>query len=222
MHSFPTDEDGGFDLGCSKAVTAGHFNPTFKTAPFTPGDWLTYEVGDFSGKFGNLAGGIKATEDALTYLDETASILNDPEQGSRGRMWIVGRSIVIHKAVAPFARCVCANIGSAGVGATATFPQGSGLPYGTIEFFQPSLFWDTAMIVDLQSLEGGHRWHVHEYPVPCSGDCLGTGGHFDPMGANYGGEGSDAPPPYEVGDLSGKHGTLTTTPSSSSCRTAPG
>ena len=23
VHAFPTDEDGGFDLGCSKAVTGG-------------------------------------------------------------------------------------------------------------------------------------------------------------------------------------------------------
>ena len=98
MHSFPTDEEGGYDLGCSKAVTGGHFNPTFKTAPFTPGDQTSYEVGDFSGKFGNLAGGIGVNNDSLTYLDETASILYDPEPGSRGRMWIVGRSIVIHKA----------------------------------------------------------------------------------------------------------------------------
>ena len=89
----------------------------------------------------------------------------------------------------PFARWACANIGSAGIGATAVFPQGSGLPYGTIEFFQPSLFWDTAMLINLQGLEGGHKWHVHEYPVPGSGDCLGTGGHYDPTGANYGGEG---------------------------------
>ena len=83
---------------CGGDVTGGHFNPTFKTAPFTPGDQLTYEVGDFSGKFGNLAGGIGVNNDSLTYLDEAASILYDPEPGSRGRMWIVGRSIVIHKA----------------------------------------------------------------------------------------------------------------------------
>ena len=36
---------------------------------------------------------------------------------------------------------------------------------------------------------------------------MGTGGHFDPSGADY--AGSEAPPPYEYGDLSGKHGTLT-------------
>ena len=101
-------------------------------------------------------------------------------------MWIVGRSIVIHKAVAPFDRWVCANIGSAGVGATVTFPQGSGLPYGTIEFFQPSAADSTSMIVSLTGLEqAGNKWHVHEYPVPSSGDCAGTGGHFDPKGVDY-------------------------------------
>ena len=45
------------------------------------------------------------------------------------------------------------------------------------------------------------------YPVPGSGDCMGTGGHFDPAGADY--AGSEAPPPYEYGDLSGKWGKLT-------------
>ena len=45
---------------------------------------------------------------------------------------------------------------------------------------------------------------MHMYPVPGSGDCMGTGGHFDPMKADY--AGSEAPPPYEYGDLSGKHG----------------
>ena len=44
------------------------------------------------------------------------------------------------------------------------------------------------------------------YPVPGSGDCMGTGGHFDPMKADY--AGSEAPLPYEYGDLSGKWGKL--------------
>ena len=63
------------------------------------------------------------------------------------------------------------------------------------------------MVVNLAGLEGGNKWHVHAYPVPGSGDCVGTGGHFDPSGADY--AGGEAPPPYEYGDLSGKHGTLT-------------
>lgn len=119
---------------------------------------------------------------------------------------VLGRSIVIHKANGD--RWACANIGSAGVGATVTFPEEAGQPSGSIELFQPSAFWDTAMIVDLAGLEGGNKWHVHAYPVPGSGDCLGTGGHFDPAGADYAGSDSAAPPPYEYGDLSGKHGKL--------------
>ena len=43
-------------------------------------------------------------------------------------MWIVGRSVVIHKAAAPYDRWACANIGSAGVGATVNFPQTTGAP----------------------------------------------------------------------------------------------
>ena len=44
-------------------------------------------------------------------------------------MWIVGRSIVIHKADG--SRWACANIGSAGVGATVTFPPTDGAPRQT-------------------------------------------------------------------------------------------
>ena len=202
VHTFPTDEDGGFDLGCSAAVTGGHFNPTFKTAPFTPGNHDTYEVGDLSGKHGLL--GLISTEVNANYVDTTASIIYDPEKGSKGSMWIVGRSIVIHKANGD--RWACANIGTAGTGTIVTFPEAAGQPDGTIQLFQPSVFWDTSMIVDLAGLEAGNKWHVHSYPVPGSGDCMGTGGHFDPAGADY--TGSEAPPPYEYGDLSGKWGKL--------------
>ena len=73
---------------------------------------------------------------------------------------------------------------------------------------QASTADSTAMIVNLAGLEGGNKWHVHAYPVPGSGDCMGTGGHFDPAGADY--AGSEAPPPYEYGDLSGKWGKLNT------------
>ena len=142
--------------------------------------------------------------DASTYVDTTASILYDSSQDSKGSMWIVGRSIVIHKANGD--RWACANIGTAGTGTIVTFPEAAGQPDGTIQLFQPSVFWDTSMIVDLAGLEAGNKWHVHSYPVPGSGDCMGTGGHFDPAGADY--TGSEAPPPYEYGDLSGKWGKL--------------
>ena len=141
-----------------------------------------------------------------TYVDNTASIIYDKTPGSKGNTYIVGRSIVIH--AADGARWACANIGDAGFGATATFPAAGvinpdtgeatpeGLPSGKIEFFQPSAADSTSMIVSLIGLEqAGNKWHVHEYPVPSSGDCAGTGGHFDPKGVDY--AGSEAPPPYE-------------------------
>ena len=110
-----------------------------------------------------------------TYTDTTASILYNPTAGSKGSMWIVGRSIVIHNADG--SRWVCANIGSPGIGTTVAFPSATGQPSGSVELFQPSLFWDTAMAVNLVGLEGGNKWHVHVYPVPGSGDCGGTGGY---------------------------------------------
>ena len=75
MHAFPTSEEGGVDGECGGSITGGHFNPTFKTAPFTPGDQSTYEVGDLGGKHGNLGIGVGATTDTRTYQDTTASII---------------------------------------------------------------------------------------------------------------------------------------------------
>ena len=203
VHAFPTDENGGFDQGCSASITGGHYNPTFRdVANPIIGDQSSYEVGDLGGKHGNL--GIASTTDAQTYTDSVASILYDPTQQSKGSMWIVGRSILIHKA-ANGARWVCANIGSAGIGTTATFTGDNGEPSGTMQLFQPSPFWPTGVLVDLlaSSLETtGNKWHVHVYPVPGSGDCAATGGHYDPLVADYSaGE-------FEIGDLSGKWGFL--------------
>ena len=203
VHAFPTDASGGFDQGCYAAVTGGHFNPTFQdVANPVVGDQSSYEVGDLGGKHGNL--GLGSTADGEIYMDSQASILYDPTQQSRGSMWIVGRSIVIHKA-ADSARWACANIGSAGIGTTATFAGANSEPSGTVQLFQPSPFWPTGVLVDLaaSSLETtGNKWHVHVLPVPGSGDCSATGGHFDPLVADYSaGE-------FEIGDLSGKWGFL--------------
>ena len=48
-----------------------------------------------------------------------------------------------------------------------------------------------------------NKWHVHDFPVPLSGECADTGGHYDPM--------QSVP---EYGDLSAKHGLLSGTTSS--------
>merc|ERR1740139_1775557 len=153
-----------------------------------------------------------------TYTDKTLSILYDPST-DRGKMWAAGRSIVIHKDDG--SRWACANLGEAGGGVDVVF-----LGYevqGSIELFQPmsgyaqfawayetnSHYSTSVAITTLSGLEAspGNKWHVHVDPVVTAGDCLATGGHYDPLGANYS-ENDDAPPPYEIGDLSGKLGRL--------------
>ncbi|OCT51681.1 Cell surface superoxide dismutase [Cu-Zn] 4 [Cladophialophora carrionii] len=56
---------------------------------------------------------------------------------------------------------------------------------------------------------GPFNYHIHEYPIPPSGNCTAAGGHLSPFGR------SDTPPCDPVnpqtcqpGDLSGKHGNI--------------
>ena len=46
----------GITEGCGGGVTGGHFDPTFVTGQVVqePGNQQTYEIGDLSGKHGNL------------------------------------------------------------------------------------------------------------------------------------------------------------------------
>ena len=175
-------------------MTSGHFNPTFVAAGHEHHGQAQdqYEIGDLSHKHGKLAQS-QGTDEA-TYVDTTASIIYDPAPGSKGNTWIVGRSIVLHKADG--SNWACANIGSGGIGATITFPEEAGKPSGSIQLFQASAADSTALTVDVSGLEAGNKWHVHVDPVPASGQCssLATGGHFDPAGANYS-SGEVSPPP---------------------------
>ena len=216
VHRFPTDAAGGTDGGCGPDVTAGHYNPTFKSDYATPcTNQDECEVGDLSGKFGRL--GVGSSTDMATYSDKTLSILYDPST-ERGRKWAVGRSIVIHKHNDD--RWTCANLGEAGVGVDVAL---GGASSGTIELFQPASGYHSydhalatgsayATAVTLVGVAGGsgtalagNKWHVHDFPVPASGSCADTGGHYDPM--------QSVP---EYGDLShsAKHGLLSGTTSS--------
>ena len=185
--------------------TGGHYNPKVQDTCTPDAAQDSCEVGDLSGKFGLL--GTSSTSDIATYTDTVASILYDSAAGSRGSMWIVGRSIVIHDADG--SRWSCANIGEAGVGVDVALATGV---TGSIELFQPASgyasfeyarstgsAYATSMTVSLSGYEAaGNKWHVHDFPVPSGGDCGGTGGHYDPM--------QSVP---EYGDLSAKHGLLT-------------
>jgi len=210
VHQFPTNVSSVWD--CGSTVTGGHYNPNFATTCVSS-DFSTCEVGDLSGKHGRL--GIGATTDTTSWTDSQASILYDSAPGSRGSMWIVGRSIVIHKDDA--SRWSCATIGEAGTGVSVDF-TGDEVP-GSIELFQPnsgyeefnyafttSSHYHTAITVSLSGLEAspGNKWHVHVDPVPTFGECGSTGGHYDPLTAST----SPVRGAYEIGDLSGKHGYL--------------
>ncbi|KIW85882.1 hypothetical protein Z517_01275 [Fonsecaea pedrosoi CBS 271.37] len=65
--------------------------------------------------------------------------------------------------------------------------------------------------------QGPFKYHIHQYPVPASGNCTATGGHLSPFGRQ------DDPPcdataPWtcQPGDLSGKHGNISQLTSSTS------
>ena len=95
---------------------------------------------------------------------------------------------------------------------TASFRAADG-PTGTIVFSQGSPGATTTITVDLAGLEAEpNKWHIHNFPV--DGACASTGGHFDPFGVEVptyttcSGSASAKATGCYVGDLSGKHGTL--------------
>ncbi|SPO06078.1 uncharacterized protein DNG_08767 [Cephalotrichum gorgonifer] len=56
---------------------------------------------------------------------------------------------------------------------------------------------------------GPFKYHIHQLPVPASGNCTETGGHLDPFGRTDDPAcDEEEPQTCEVGDLSGKHGPL--------------
>lgn len=57
----------------------------------------------------------------------------------------------------------------------------------------------------LPSSGGPFLYHIHEKPVPADGNCTATLGHLNPYN---GSETATTPSEMEVGDLSGKHGTI--------------
>ncbi|KUI66682.1 Cell surface superoxide dismutase [Cu-Zn] 6 [Cytospora mali] len=98
---------------------------------------------------------------------------------------------------------------------TAAFPSGGNVkgavyalssPDGTGVIFQ-------VKFSGLPSEGGPFLYHIHDQPVPADGNCTSTGGHLDPFSR---GEtpscDSSAPATCQVGDLSGKYGTISSDP----------
>ena len=167
--------------------TGHHFNP-FRVDPSSSpasgqGSSDQYEVGDLSGKYGDLA----------MQSDVSGSFV-DPSITLFGELSVVGRSIVIHKSPVPH-RWVCATIEQERVRevhtamATFTYPVGGRIMFrqeagnplaDTLVYVEGLLYTDGS-----KNKTDGHSWHVH-VDVPgkdffnWTGRCLSAGGHFNP------------------------------------------
>ena len=209
VHQLPVPQrTSSTDNPCMR--TGGHFNPSNVDASASPpageGIYHEYEVGDLSGKYGSLEGLRRRNN---CFMDTNLSLF--------GRNSIINRSVVIHKNPGGD-RWVCVNITnyqSMARVARAAFKQ-HGVS-GKIEFSQASPSHPVKTCINLSGLRGNAGgFHVHQLPVPqrtssTENRCLGTGGHFNPfnfdasVGPPAGVVGDDE---YEVGDLSGKYGSL--------------
>lgn len=89
------------------------------------------------------------------------------------------------------------------------YAQFTGAVTGTINFREDGSKTFTNVIVQfysgLTNLTGLYAYHIHQYPVPDSGDCTLTGGHLSPSGYP---DGAPCDPAVasacQEGDLSGK------------------
>ena len=202
------------DAPCGQ--TGQHYNPFRVDANSSPpagqGSTDQYEVGDLSGKYGNLAN-----------RQQVAGSFVDPSLTLFGRLSVVGRSVVIHKSPVPH-QWVCANIepereqGLLTAVATFTYPVG-----GRVVFRQEkdAPLSDTMVYVEgLLYTDGSkertdsHAWHVH-MQVPgkdffnWTGCCKSAGEQFNPYRVSreegiYLCTRADG----QVGDLSGEYGNL--------------
>ena len=219
VHNFPVPPKRNPDDGpCGR--TGGHFNPYNVDSSTSPkagtGTFDKYEVGDLSGKYGNLKG-----------IDHLQEKLVDPNLSLFGKHSIIGRSIVIHKTPIP-RRWVCSNIVEMHVDlitamATFTYPvagqiifrQNADNPFDDTSIFVESLIYSDGTKNDTYD----HKWHVHvETPgtdyYNWTGRCLSAGRHYNPYSVNlessiY----SECVNEHniarcEVGDLVNKHQTL--------------
>jgi Cu/Zn superoxide dismutase len=170
------------------------------------------ELGDLAGKHGPLT--LNQGSGALPRMRYIFSDLSLPLAGPNS---VVERSIVLHAADLGADRVACANlIEVKAMTATALFTvQGV---TGHVRFIQPAFNAPTTLAVDLGSLDNRvHSYHVHQLPLReglaldevCGPDS--TGGHYDPYVTmavcNTPALTADQ---CEVGDLAGKHGSLST------------
>ena len=173
-------------------ATGGHYNPwrvDKSTSPPTgSGTSDRYEVGDLSGKYGDLK---NKTSIEGRWVDPALSLF-----GARS---VVGRSVVIHHSPIPH-RWVCANIELDGaemmtavaafvypVAGRIIFRQDVSHPLADTFIYVEGLLYSDGS----KNATDNHPWHVH-VDVPgkdffnWTGRCISAGNHFNPYQINSG------------------------------------
>ncbi|KAM4698728.1 LOW QUALITY PROTEIN: uncharacterized protein WCC33_014269 [Rhinophrynus dorsalis] len=198
----------------SCANVGGHFNPnkvptganySQECKSSSP---LLCEVGDYAGRHAPIT--LLGPTPARYLFTDTSSSLTGPKS-------IVGKSLVIHGPGGAIFRIACANIILQRPirGGTSSW-YGSGDSQGELKVSQISDLDPTSVHITFQGLKGrAGGFHIHLLPVtggfgdPCSNSLIQ--GHFNPFGVNV----SASPPPgngtddeYEVGDITGRRGSL--------------
>uniref|UniRef100_H3AAW4 Superoxide dismutase copper/zinc binding domain-containing protein n=1 Tax=Latimeria chalumnae TaxID=7897 RepID=H3AAW4_LATCH len=194
--------------------TKGHFNPFHVDKKNNYSTECSYnpfncEVGDYAGRHMaiNLTNHTR-TVHAKNFFTDTMSALS-------GIRSILGRSIVIHAANNNPKRIACANITVMHLALGKTGPWfGKVKASGKLTFLQNSDLDLTQVNVSLTNLRGeAGGYHVHVLPLKTNSSdiCADAKGHFNPFSVNKSASpafGNGTSDQYEVGDLSGRFGTL--------------
>ncbi|XP_023224241.1 uncharacterized protein LOC111625338 [Centruroides sculpturatus] len=196
-----------------------HFVGTKKYERCNQDNPLRCKLGDLTGKHGRIK--ITATRDSLGTNQIFYTDVLLPLEGIHS---IIGRSLVVHDDQAPpfrGDRLACTTITyyhglKATVRNLAVGRQIESNVTGLFEFSQQDFSDPTEAKVEIRGLDGlASGYHVHMVPVPISKEFPCTDdsvyGHFNPFNINVSlgpAAGVGSVDQYEVGDLSGKFGTL--------------
>ncbi|XP_002734284.1 uncharacterized protein LOC100377119, partial [Saccoglossus kowalevskii] len=194
------------------ASVSGHYNPyqvsldDSYSAHCNNENQQRCELGDFAGKHGQL---VIASD--LSMIGGKA-FFTDTQMALSGTASVIGRSIVIHESESGTGRLACADIHEFKHVVTRSDNWSDDSIFGFVELTQTSLFDPVTVDIDLSGLQssaGGY--HIHILPILSGADPVcgeySVQGHFNPFGI-LGSADTGTHDMYEVGDLSGKFGSL--------------